>query len=47
MKKYLPNVCFVLATFCFASVSLLLAFVFASSIVMMEIYVKRRVGSEV
>jgi len=47
MKKYLSNVCFVLATFCFASVSLLLAFVFASSVAMAEIYVKRRVESEV
>ena len=47
MKKYLSNVCFVLATFCFASVSLLLAFVFASSIAMTEMYVKRRMESEV
>lgn len=47
MKKYMSNVCFVLATFCFASVSLLLAFVFASSIAMTEMYVKRRLESEV
>ncbi len=47
MKKYLPNVCFVLAAICFAYESLLLAFLFVSSVVMMEMYVKRRVGSEV